>query len=75
MLYVYINLLWKTFSLGPDEARSNLPKFVSLNKISPVTEKTYLIHSSYFKDIFLYLSQNKLPSAREAIKKVEALSE
>ena len=25
-LYVYINLLWKTFSLGPDEARSNLPK-------------------------------------------------
>ena len=25
-LYVYISLLWKTFSLGPDEARSILSK-------------------------------------------------
>ena len=33
------------------------------------------LHSSYFKDIFLYLSQNRLPSAKAAIKKVEALSE
>ena len=32
------------------------------------------LHSSYFKDIFLYLSQNKLPSSKAAIKKVEALS-
>ena len=31
-------------------------------------------HSSYFKDIFLYLSQNKLLSAKAAIKKMEALS-
>ena len=30
--------------------------------------------SSYYKDIFLYLSQNKLPSPKAAIKKVEALS-
>ena len=34
------------------------------------------LHSSYLKeDIFLYLSQNKLPSSIAAIKKVEALSE
>ena len=33
------------------------------------------LHSSYFKDILLYLSQNKLPSCKTAIKKVEALSE
>ena len=31
--------------------------------------------SSYFKDIYLYLAQNKLPSAKSAIRKVEALAE
>ena len=30
---------------------------------------------SYFKDIYLYLAQNKLPSSKAAIKKVEALVE
>ena len=34
----------------------------------------YLI-SSYFKDIYLYLAQNKLPNAKSAIRKVEALAE
>ena len=33
------------------------------------------LHSSYFKYIFLYLSQNKLPSSKAIIKKVEALSD
>ena len=33
------------------------------------------LHSSYFKDIYLYLSQNKLPSSKVAIKRVEALVE
>ena len=33
------------------------------------------LHSSYFKDIFLYLSQNKLPSSKATIKKVEVPSE
>ena len=42
-LYVCIKLLGKTFSLGPDETRSNLSK-ACLNKISPVTEKTHIIH-------------------------------
>ena len=33
------------------------------------------LHSSYFKDIYLYLSQNKLSSSKVAIKRVEALAE
>ena len=33
------------------------------------------LSSSYFKDIYLYLAQNKLPSSKAAIKKVEALVE
>ena len=44
----------------------------------PVTIKEiqagYLV-SSYFEDIYLYLAQNKLPSNKMAIKKVEALAE
>ena len=31
----------------------------------------YLV-SSYFKDIYLYLAQNKLPGAKSAIRKIEA---
>ena len=31
--------------------------------------------SPYFKDLYLYLSQNKLPSPKPAIRKIEALSE
>ena len=34
----------------------------------------YLV-SSYFKDIYLYLAQNKLPSIKSAIRKIEALAE
>ena len=34
----------------------------------------YLI-SSHFKDIYLYLSQNKLPTSKTAIRKVEMLAE
>ena len=44
----------------------------------PVTIKQiqagYLI-SSYFKDIYLYLAQNKMPSNKIAIKRVKALAE
>ena len=32
------------------------------------------LHSSYFKDIYIYISQNKLPSSKAAIRKVEALT-
>ena len=68
-----------------------LPKHTYIDKILKVIQRNILkgthlpvdikemqtgyLHSSYFKDIFLYLSQNKLPSSRAAIKKVEALSE
>ena len=34
----------------------------------------YLI-SPYFKDVYLYLSQNKLPSTKSAIQRVEILAE
>ena len=37
-------------------------------------QEGYLI-SSYFKDMYLYLAQNKLPSAKSAIRRVEALAE
>ena len=33
------------------------------------------LYSPYFKDLYLYLSQNKLPSSKSAIKKLETLSE
>ena len=33
------------------------------------------LHSSYFKDLYLYLLQIKLPSSKVAIKRVEALAE
>ena len=33
------------------------------------------LNSSYFKDIYLCLTQNKLPSSKTAIKKVEVLAE
>ena len=44
----------------------------------PVTIKEiqagYLV-GPYFKDIYLYLAQNKLPSTKTAIQKVETLAE
>ena len=33
------------------------------------------IHNPYFKDLYLYLSQNKLPSSKLVIRKIEALAE
>ena len=33
------------------------------------------LHISHFKDIYLYLSQNKLPTSKAAIRKVEILAE
>ena len=33
------------------------------------------LYSPYFKDLYLYLSQNKLPSSKVAIRKLETLSE
>ena len=33
------------------------------------------LNGTHFKDIYLYLSQNKLPSSKTAIRKVETLAE
>ena len=68
-----------------------LPKQTDIDKILKVIQRKVLkgthlpvdikkiqaryLHSSYFKDIFIYLSQNKLPSSKATIKKVTALSE
>ena len=44
----------------------------------PLTVKEFqavYLTSPYFKDLYLFLSQNKLPSKRSAIKKVETLAE
>ena len=44
----------------------------------PVTIKEIqagYLNSPYFKDLYLYLSQNKLPSSKSAIHKIEVLAE
>ena len=33
------------------------------------------LHSPYFRDLYQYLLQNKLPSSKSAIKKLQAISE
>ena len=68
-----------------------LPKQTDIDKMLEVIQRKVLkgthlpieikeiqagyLHSSYFKDLYLYLSQNKLPSSKMAIKRVEALAE
>ena len=68
-----------------------LPKQTDIDKILEVIQRKVLkgthllveikeiqagyLHSSYFKDIYLYLFQNKLPSSKAAIKRVETLAE
>ena len=66
-----------------------LPKQVDIDKIIKVIHRkdlkgTHLpvkkveagyLSSPYFKDIYLYLAQNKLPSTKAKISKVETLAE
>ena len=68
-----------------------LPKQTDINKILQIIQRKVLkgthlpievkeiqagyLHSPYFKEIYQYLSQNKLPYSRMAIKILEALSE
>ena len=65
-----------------------LPKQADIDKILKVEKslKAHLpvkikeiqagyLNSPYFKDIYLYLAQNKLPSSKAAIRKVETLAE
>ena len=67
-----------------------MPKQADIDRIHKVIQRkvlkgTYLLveikeiqarylNSSHFKDIYLYLSQNKLPTSKAAIKKVEILA-
>ena len=68
-----------------------LPKQMDIDKILQIIQRKVLkgthlpieikeiqvgyLHSPYFKEIYQYLSQNKLPHSKMAIKKLEALSE
>ena len=68
-----------------------LPKQTDIDKILKVIQRKVLkgthllveiqeiqagyLHCSYFKDLYLYLSQNKLPSSKLVIKRVETLAE
>ena len=68
-----------------------LPKQGDMNKILKVIQRKVLkgknlpveikeiqaryLNSSHFKDIYLYLSQNKLPTSKAAIRKIETLAE
>ena len=68
-----------------------LPKQMDINKILQMIQRKVLkgthlpievkeiqtgyLHSPYFKEIYQYLSQNKLPHSKMAVKKLEALSE
>ena len=68
-----------------------LPKQADIDKILKVIQRKVLkgthlpveikkiqagyLNSSHFKDIYLYLLQNKLPTSKAAIRKVETLAE
>ena len=68
-----------------------LPKQMDIDKILDIIKRKVLkgthlpltikeiqvgyLNSPYFKDLYLFLSQNKLPSKRSSIKKVETLAE
>ena len=68
-----------------------LPKQTDIDKILDVIQRKVLkgnhlpvdikeiqagyLYSAYFKDLYLYLSQNKLPISKSAIRKLETLSE
>ena len=68
-----------------------MPKQTDIDKILDVIQRKVLkgthlpaeikeiqagyTYSPYFKDLYLYLSQNKLPSSKSAIRKLETLSE
>ena len=68
-----------------------MPKQADIDKILKVIQRKVLkgvhlsvmvkeiqaryLSSSYFKDIYLYLAQNRLPSSKAAIRKVEMLAQ
>ena len=68
-----------------------LPKQADIDKILKIIQRKCLkgthlsvmvkeiqagyLSSSYFKDIYLYLAQNKLPSSKAVVRKVEVLAE
>ena len=61
-----------------DKILDNIKRKVLKGTHLPITIKEIqagYLSSPYFKDLYLLLSQNKLPSKRSSIKKVETLAE
>ena len=52
-----------------------LPKQTDIDKMLEVIQRKVYLCSPYFKDLYLYQSQNKLPSLKSAIRKLETLAE
>ena len=69
--------LVKKFSKQADKSIKTVERKVLKGTHLPLTVKetqaAYLI-STYFRDIYFYLEQNKLPNTKEAIRKVETLA-
>ena len=55
---------------NPEKGTERLSLLVEVKKI-----QAGCLHSSYFKDLYLYLSHNKLPSSKTAVKRAETLAE
>ena len=61
-----------------DKTLDIIKRKVLKGTLLPLTTKEIqagYLSSPYFKDLYLFLSQNKLPSKRSSIKKVETLAE
>ena len=86
-----LRCLYCACSPVPHIVHKLLPKQRDIDKILEVIQRKVLkgthlpeevkeiqvgyLYSPYFKDLYLYLSQNKLPSSKSAIRKLETLSE
>ena len=82
---------WKDLIETTKLIQKYLPKQMDIDKILDIIKRKGLVgthlpltikeiqagylSSPYFKDLYLFLSQNKLPSKRSSIKKVEMLAE
>ena len=82
--------MWDLINKG-NLVHKYLPKQTDIDEILKVIQRKVLkgthlpveikevqagyLQISYFKDIYLYLSQNKLPSSRVVIRRIETLAE
>ena len=70
--------IWIHFSKYIDKILEVIQRKVLKGTHPPVEVKEFQVgylHSPYFKDLYQYLLQNKLPISKSGIKKLEALLE